>query len=773
MHLYEHLGLSAAEPALAVGISLERARLRRRIAESDLPVAELDAAVDNDLRLALFQDPRSRPALREAYARANERRDAGARGELALRLAESAGAGEAPDSRACAIFLTRAAQSAAQMGRGEDAISRFQAAIARAEAHLPALLGLVDSALREGNPKVAADAAEQLQRVHREPVLRRDAGLLAAALAARDLGDRPRAILLLRAVIEADPRAELAVARLRVLLLEGEEWAALAELLQSRLEVETEARRLLELHVELGEIARDRLGDVERARKELGAALAQDATHAPALGALANLEERAGRYAEAADLLLRRAKVERSRSVLVDLLFRLGSIYTRHLNDGKKAIACLQRVLQVDPERKAALELLADAHAQVRDWPGAFTALQALGQLELDPLKRIELLHRAARIQEEGFRDLRQALALYRSALEIDPLNLSAVEALAQFFDRQSDTQSLRVLIDTTARRLRAKLSGGPRDAAAYRALFRVFSMRRAPDRAAIAAGVLGWMGPVEDSERQALERLRTREQYPGGALAEPSLDELLFDARVPAGFRNLMRLVEESLLKSFRADVKHLGLQRTDRLPKSGHALRDIANRIAADLGVRDFDIYVSPALRRGALLELTDPEAICIGAELIEGAHEHELRFLFARFFKMAQMRLALALRLEADALAALTAGVVRQFVPDFAPPGLDPALISAEAARVQKLIPRKLHGELQAFALECAAPSLDLRALAAGVSAAADRAGLLASGAPGPALAMLERMGHSDAARALALFAVGDELPELRRLVGTSIG
>ena len=48
-----------------------------------------------------------------------------------------------------------------------------------------------------------------------------------------------------------------------------------------------------------------------------------------------------------------------------------------------------------------------------------------------------------------------------------------------------------------------------------------------------------------------------------------------------------------------------------------------------------------------------------------------------------------------------------------------------------------------------------------------------GLLACGAPGPALAMLERMELPNQARALSLFCAGDELPELRRILGTSIG
>jgi tetratricopeptide (TPR) repeat protein len=580
-------------------------------------------------------------------------------------------------------------------------------------------------------------------------------------------------VRILRAVLEADPRAQLAFERLRILLAEGEEWPVLVETLVARLAHETDGRRLVALHLELGRLYMERLVDPARAREELSAALAQDAASSEALALLADLEEREEHYAAAVDLLVRRAKLERSRPELGRILYRLAVLCGRHLGDTKRAIACLGRVQEIEPDRKDALELLADCYAKEWDWKGALGALQRLVSLEQQPHRRVTLLHRAAQIQEEGFKEPRHALSLLRAALEIDPLYLPAVEALARFFDRQSDVQSLRVLCDTTARRIRSTLLGGPRQVEGFRALHQIFSLRRAPDRAAIAAGVLDWADTVQPEERKALELLRTREQYPGAALADPSIDDLLFDARVPAGFRNLMRLAEEALRKSFRADVKQLGVQRADRVPKSGHAVREIANRAAADLGLRDFDFYIAPSLGKNAVLELTDPLSLCIGAELLEGAHELQLRFLVVRFFKMAQLHLALALRLPPEGLAALVAGVVRQFVPDLQPPNLDPAQVAAEAARAGKALSRRQFGEMNPFALECAAATVDLSQIAAGIAAAADRAGLLACGVPGPALTMLARMGQPEAASALARFAVGDEMPELRRIVGTSIG
>ncbi len=772
VELYDRLALTVQDPPTAVAIIAERARLRERIG-GELAPADLAAAVDNDLRLALFQDPRAHAPLKIAYARAGERKDAPARYELALRLAEMAQV--AKDSRTSAVYLVRAAHTALRLSRNDDARAHLREALVRSPGQLPAWVMLLALNLRQGDMAGAAEAAEAMQRGQRDGATRQEAGLLAAALFESVLSDPERAITALRAVLETDLKTEL---RRRALAHPADGPAGMAG-----------ARRSARVSRSLGDRRAAARGFAHRARTppsrsfvrrnackrtELAAALAQDGAAPDALSLLADIEEAEGSYAAAAELLLRRAKLERARPELGKLLLRLGGLYARHLGDPKRAIACLTRVLQIDANHREAIELLAESYAREWDWQNALGALRRWAALESDTHKKIALVHRAARIEEEGLKQPREALALYRAALQLEPTNLEAVEALGQFFDRtERHAVAGRALRDDGACRLRQGLAGGPRDAEAFRALARVFALRRAPDRMAIVAGALEWMGSIEPEERRALERLRTREQYPGSALADPALDEMLFDARAPAGFRNLMRVVEDSLLKTFRTDVKQLGLGRGDRLPRSGHAVRDIANRVAADLDVREFEVYLSAALGNKATLELADPLSVCIGTGLTEGVHELSLRFLFARFFKLAQLRLALASRLAPEALAVLTAGIVRQFVPDYQPAGVDPAAVGAEAVRMQKLLPRKLAAELHTFALECSAPSTHLLTLSAGLAAAANRAGLLAIGAPGPALSMLERMGLSTEARELALFCVSDELAELRRMTGTSIG
>ncbi|HEY7955493.1 MAG TPA: tetratricopeptide repeat protein [Polyangia bacterium] len=766
--LYEQMGLTATDPTFAAAVHLDRARLRPRV-QGEVSPAELEAAIDNDHRLALFKDGHSRPALRHLYGRARQSGDLAQAAELAARLADAADG----DGRTAAVCLTRAGEALSGIDRPDEAKARLFAAVERGGLHLPALINLRELGLARGDFATAADAAEREGQVLRDVDARASAWLLAGAIADEKLADRSRALADYRQALATEPRSREAFDRQRALLTQMADHAGLAELYQSRLEVETDGLRLAALHLALARLARDHLGDRSRARAELQAVLAQGGAHPEALAMLAELYYDDEKWTEAAETLIKRARVEKDRVALKQIFFKLGLIYTDKLPDPKRAIACFARVVKADPNDLVAFEHLSNLSLKEWDWRGALEATRRLVELEKDPQKRIAHLHRIAKIHEEGFKDARHAHEALKAALDLDPMHVPSVGELARFFDRQSDVQSMRVHLDRTIARVRQQLEKDPRDAAAYHALYKIFLWRRAPDRAAMAAGVLDYLGAADAEEKATLAKLAARDGYPGSALADPTLDETLFDARVPAGFRHLFRLLDEPLRKMFPADLRRLNISKQERLPSRGHAVRDLANRIAADLGVRDFDLYFTAAHPTALMIELTDPLSIVIGQKLVEGAHELEVRFLLARSLKMIQSRLALPMRLTADDLGVLVGAIVRQFVPDFVPSGFEEQAVASAAARMTKLVPKKLQGELFPFAMECANQQLDLKRLAPALVDTANRAGLLACGLVGPPLAALERIGDPAQLRTLLRFAVSEELSELRRLAGTSLG
>jgi hypothetical protein len=130
------------------------------------------------------------------------------------------------------------------------------------------------------------------------------------------------------------------------------------------------------------------------------------------------------------------------------------------------------------------------------------------------------------------------------------------------------------------------------------------------------------------------------------------------------------------------------------------------------------------------------------------------------------------------------ALLVGIIRQFVPDYRHAEVRDTLVDAEAARLDRLISRKLKQQVLPFAVESAG-AFDLGALHAAVRDGANAAGLLASAdlpaalsvvlalsgsvtaasAPQPGLT-LAAIASSPEALSLLRFAVSDGYDDLAR-------
>src|SRR6185436_1407445 len=100
-------------------------------------------------------------------------------------------------------------------------------------------------------------------------------------------------------------------------------------------------------------------------------------------------------------------------------------------------------------------------------------------------------------------------------------------------------------------------------------------------------------------------------------ALANPDLEEIALPPQVPRGVRNVLRILGPVLARAARPNLRRWEVGRGERQPPGG-GLRAIADTLAADLGVRNFELYVSTARPRALAVEPGDPPALIVGAEL-----------------------------------------------------------------------------------------------------------------------------------------------------------
>ena len=339
--------------------------------------------------------------------------------------------------------------------------------------------------------------------------------------------------------------------------------------------------------------------------------------------------------------------------------------------------------------------------------------------------------------------------------------------------------------LDRVIGQMRLRLGRDAFDDTAYRVLARALSARAQAgvvgsiEAARCAAEVSHALGVADEAER-AMAAEAQRYLPTAKRLGDEAIDESLFHPTVPTGFRQVFRLLHETMAKRYPPDLRRWGVGKGEKLARgSGHPVRALADQVAADLGVEAFDLYLSTASPTALATEATEPLSLVVGTHLANADKPHQVRFAVGRALKLAVAHMAVPARLSADELGVLLAGVIRQFDPTFAPAALAMGQVSDEQQRLSRLIPKRMRDEILPFATEITGLQFDHHALSSGVIHTGNRAGLLAAGSALAGLVVLLRMGnHKDlqAARGdafveeLLRFAVSEEHSELRRLLST---
>jgi tetratricopeptide (TPR) repeat protein len=719
-------------------------------------------------------------------------------------------AAQVPDQRSAALFLVEAAHLVRGVpdARAESvAEACLRAAIAQDPASAATALAWRRHLVAAGRIDEAADAAAAEAEALSDPALRVHALLRAAAILASPVGLRTgldlvatpaarittervdRAAGFLHRALEIAPHDHDAFTRLRDLYEEAGRHGDLARLLAARLNVTSNPFEVTALLLNRAELFAGPLADRGSAKTELEAILAKEPQHPRALARLADLEQEDGNDAAAADLLIRRAFVERSPDRLRDLFMRLGRIYTARLPDPKRAVSAYARVLQLDANNREALDELSRLYLGLGETKSAIAMTERLVSIEMLPERRSPYHVRLGRLAERAS-DPRAAAFHFRRAADEAPRDIEALGELVRHLEKTRDIGGRRAVLDRAAFDLRGTVLTDPSDKTAIEALVAVLRWR---GRSAAAAAAAELSAFFDRGAGQGANDSQTTQDLPAwavppaagrrlAALSKPSIDEQTFAATVPPSVRHIFRLLGPFLWEG-KADPSRYGVVRGDRV-SAGRPPRDIFERVGAELAAGAFDLYVTrPRNHSGRATLAVDPgktPGIFVDGSLTKmGAPA--VRFVAGRTLRLVSTHLDGPLASDRVDLGAWLGGVIRQFLPDYVHPDVPPDAMSERAARVAKLMPRKLRNEIMPFAMESSG-YLDLGALQTGIRDGANRVGLLAAGGLAAGLRVVLSLAEAGAAatdpldlspaalsrsaeaEALLVFALSDEYDDL---------
>jgi tetratricopeptide (TPR) repeat protein len=639
-----------------------------------------------------------------------------------------------------------------------------------AELHAEALI-------RAGASEQAAERFEDAARVSTSRQRAARLWYRAGRLWQEELRAPDRARDAFRAAAEHDVGYADVQLRLESLLSGHNDLAGLIALTETRLRNGGPPEQLVELHRSLAKLY-EKQGDKGAARASLRDALSISPEHLAALRDYAQLAERDKEWREAAEALIRLARLSRDVNELRDVFFRLGEIYDLHMPDPRRAEAAYRRVLKLGPRHAKALERLAALYRREQQIPLAIEALERLVQVAETPARRREVAFELSRIKEDAG-DLRGAEEALENVRRGAPTDLYVLRGLADFYRRQDSGPALAMHLNRAANDLSHALSSNLSEPALHSALVEVLDQRGRRDAASACASMAVALGLAEGSVSAHTDNEGNIPGVGGAAFSE-LLDDLIYPESLHPAVRIVFRHGAEALNKAVPFDVRGFGAEKLDRR----HPLRSTAQELARWVGANEIEIYVTERSPNAFVPAQDAPVTLLVGRSILETLSRGEQQFLVARALKLAKAQMSLACRVRPDELALMLHSLIRASLPDFVPDGGDVALVEDMSRRIGKFLSKKAREELLPHLIELAGePNLDLTKTYEVASQAANRAALLATGQAPAALSALHKLAGVSAqvrpnadtltqvaeARELVLFALSEAHFEARQRAG----
>jgi len=327
----------------------------------------------------------------------------------------------------------------------------------------------LDRILRHRSSVVQAPA-------ERAEVLRRR-----AALYRNQMPDRDGLIEVLTELVAYEQPGSKATRELRELLREDQEWEALSRLMEAEINAlgqdpSTPAGVLVDELLELATVAREHMGDRDRAAELLHQALEVDPTHAEALARYVDHFRERRDWRGLIDLMeFALDNVREAGATGDDLVRRLEEIAQLaelRLGDIPRAIDAWQRIAQLEPGSPKVAEALRRLGARAKMWEQLVTSLEQEVAAAPGPAQRTSVLKKMAQTYRERQIEPRRAIELYEQIVTENPADDQTLKALAELYEREGDdaglAQTLRRMLDLEEHRVVEAMAraGKPADAA-------------------------------------------------------------------------------------------------------------------------------------------------------------------------------------------------------------------------------------------------------------------------------------------------------------------
>jgi tetratricopeptide (TPR) repeat protein len=374
--------------------------------------------------------PQATLALKAAYAEAEAWEDLA---RVLAREVETRRTNEAegePDTGLATLLLSQGEVLERRLERHDEAAEVFRAAAARAGDDPRPLQGLERIHVASQAWEEAIEVRRALRDLATAPVQRAQLSIgIADAHVA--LGRPADAVAALEAALEEDPEDRAILARLRLLLLEEEEWKPASSILAREADGAPERSEEVVRRLERAELVRDRLKDEAEAIAEFERVRALAPLDLRPLMALSELYRKAKETLKLVEVLEARGELEEDDEVAGSLFVEAGELHRE--SDPKRSAESFERAHGRDNLRHEPLEALVELYGVVEQPEDQSRVLHKRAELARSLDEPIDnWLLRSAEVEEEELSAPRRAAFTLEQLLTHEPEHPDALTELAR-----------------------------------------------------------------------------------------------------------------------------------------------------------------------------------------------------------------------------------------------------------------------------------------------------------------------------------------------------
>lgn len=363
------------------------------------------------------------------------------------------------------LYVKAAVIREEHLGDVDTAIAHYQQVLRLDELHLEAAGALERLFQSSGRYDELAQALLHKARILPGAEDQKEHLFRAAALYEEVLERPDDAIATYQRVLEVDSEDVDTLDKLVQLYMRLERWPQLLSVYEQKADVVYDPDEKKRLFLEVGAVYERELGDVDRAIDTYQRILEIDPDDLTAIGRLDALYQASGNWQELLSILEREADLAIEASEVISYRYRIADLWNHKLGDAARAVEGYREILDVMPDHGPTLEALEGMIQAGKEPLAASLVLEPIysqygwyeklaGVLDVqvahdeDPIRRVELLHRLAEIQEELLQNPSAAFEAYGRALVYDNANDTTMDALERLAGELGAWQSVAELYD-------------------------------------------------------------------------------------------------------------------------------------------------------------------------------------------------------------------------------------------------------------------------------------------------------------------------------------